>query len=67
MQLKAKDIAKDPIKLGPDGTVYDARDVMVLMLNTFNYLNNLSYLYVISLLYNEYPSLEPFVTMRLTR
>jgi CBS domain-containing protein len=29
MQLKAKDIARDPIKLGPDGTVYDARNVMV--------------------------------------
>jgi CBS domain-containing protein len=29
MQLKAKDIARDPIKLGPDGTVHDARNVMV--------------------------------------
>jgi CBS domain-containing protein len=29
MQLKAKDIARDPIKLGPVGTVYDARNVMV--------------------------------------
>jgi CBS domain-containing protein len=29
MQLKAKDIARDTIKLGPDGTVYDARNVMV--------------------------------------
>jgi CBS domain-containing protein len=29
MQLKAKDIARDPINLGPDGTVYDARNVMV--------------------------------------
>jgi CBS domain-containing protein len=29
MQLKAKDIAREPIKFGPDGTVYDARNVMV--------------------------------------
>jgi CBS domain-containing protein len=29
MQLKAKDIAKDPIKLEPHGTLYDARNVMV--------------------------------------
>jgi CBS domain-containing protein len=29
MQLKAKDIAREPIKLGPDETVYDARNVMV--------------------------------------
>jgi CBS domain-containing protein len=29
MQLKAKDIAREPIKLGQDGTVYDARNIMV--------------------------------------
>jgi CBS domain-containing protein len=29
MQLKAKDIAREPIRLGQDGTVYDARNVMV--------------------------------------
>jgi CBS domain-containing protein len=29
MQLKAKDIAREPIKLGPDRTVYDVRNVMV--------------------------------------
>ena len=27
--VKAKDIAREPIKLGPDGTVYDARNVML--------------------------------------
>jgi len=29
MQLKAKDIAREPIKLGPHRTVYDVRNVMV--------------------------------------
>jgi CBS domain-containing protein len=29
MQLKAKHIAREPIKLGPDRTVYDVRNVMV--------------------------------------
>ncbi|HET7344801.1 MAG TPA: CBS domain-containing protein [Nitrososphaeraceae archaeon] len=29
MQLKAKDIAREPIKLGPDETVYDARNIMM--------------------------------------
>jgi CBS domain-containing protein len=29
MQFKAKDIARETIKLGPDGSVYDARNVMV--------------------------------------
>jgi CBS domain-containing protein len=28
MQLKAKDIAREPIKLEPHGTLYDARNVM---------------------------------------
>jgi len=29
MQLKAKDIAREPIKLEPDKTLYDARNVMI--------------------------------------
>ncbi len=29
MQLKAKDIAREPIKLEPDKTLYDVRNVMI--------------------------------------